>query len=121
MIEITVVLWLIAAHFIADFFLQSDWMAVNKSKSLYALGAHFIVYSISIFAFGFGWKFALLNGALHLVVDFFSSRLVAWLWERDRHWAFVVIGLDQAIHLATLVITYSWMDAHEVFGHVVLM
>jgi hypothetical protein len=52
--------------------------------------------------------FAVVNSALHFVTDFCTSRATSALWKKDqRHWFFVVIGLDQAIHMTCLFVTYE--------------
>lgn len=94
-------LWL---HFLGDFILQSDAMASNKSKSNRWLLFHIAVYSACLVPLGV--RYAAVNGATHLVVDWLSSRATSWLYHRQqRHWFFVVIGLDQAIHLSILFLT----------------
>ena len=90
-------------HFLADFILQSAWMANNKSKSLLPLLSHIGVYTLVMF-FPFGWKFALVNGLCHLVVDFFTSKVTSKLWAAGKvRPFFIVIGLDQCIHALCLV------------------
>ena len=98
-------------HWVGDFVFQSDWMAKNKSKSNRALLIHVAVYCIPLMFFG--WKFALINCALHFCVDFLTSRVTSKLWEAKQvHWFFVVIGLDQFIHTACLLLTWAWIKAH---------
>lgn len=46
MLPIITVIFIMTIHFIADFILQSDWMAKNKSKSNKALLAHVSIYTL---------------------------------------------------------------------------
>jgi hypothetical protein len=88
-------------HFIADFMCQSDWMALNKSKRLWPLTVHCLVYTIPFTAMGM--DFAIKIGLAHFLTDYYTSRATSALWIRGkRHWFFVMIGFDQLIH--TLVI-----------------
>lgn len=108
MMSIEVILLLVWLHFVADFLLQSDWMALNKSKRNVPLLVHVAVYSTPFLIFG--WIFALVNGVAHFVTDWLSSRATSWLWNKEkRHWFFVVIGLDQAVHMTALFLTYHWL------------
>ncbi len=95
---------LIFIHWFADFCLQTDKVAQGKSKSNLVLLQHVSIYSAPMLIFG--WKFALVNLVLHFITDWFSSRATSYLWQKgDRHNFFVVIGLDQAIHMTCLVVT----------------
>lgn len=108
---------LIWAHFIADFVLQSDEMALGKSKGIKWLSIHITVYSIFMFvlmlpAFSSmqlltptrACAWVMVNAVLHFITDFISSRMTTWLWKKgDRHNFFVVIGADQALHMTALV------------------
>ena len=103
----TSILALIWLHFIGDFILQSDAMATKKSTNSLWLGFHVLVYSLPLLLFG--WQFALVNGAAHFITDFITSRLTSYLWKHEeRHWFFTVIGLDQAIHMTTLLLTFQF-------------
>jgi len=107
-INIGVILAIVWMHFIADFILQSDYVAKNKSKSNLVLLQHVLIYGI-LFYF-FGAVYALINTILHFITDWFSSRATSKLWAEGKvHWFFVVIGLDQAIHLTCLFVTYVWL------------
>lgn len=92
---------LIWIHFIADFVLQSDKMAINKSRSFLWLAFHCFVYACPFAIYGSQFYGAVFTS--HLIIDFFSSKVTTYLWERNqRHWFFVTIGLDQALHLTIL-------------------
>lgn len=105
---IEMLLILIWAHFIADFLLQTDKMALNKSSNNFWLGVHVIIYSMPFMLIS--WKYAVVNGLLHFITDFCTSRATSYLYKKNqRHWFFVVIGLDQAIHMTCLVLTYVWL------------
>lgn len=108
MIKITQLLTILFLHFIADFICQSDWMAKNKSSSNKALALHILVYSAIMSLVGF--KFALINGALHFIVDYVTSRITKKLWQQQRvHDFFVVIGFDQFLHASCLILTFVYL------------
>lgn len=95
-------------HFIADFFLQSTYMATNKSKSIKTLSLHCFAYSLPFL--WFGWKFAILAGILHFPIDFITSKITSKLYEKkEYYWFFVVIGFDQAVHMTILVLTMMYL------------
>lgn len=107
MIPILVLIWI---HFVADFILQTDKIAINKSSSNTTLLKHVVLYSLPFLPFGF--VFAITNGILHFLTDWVTSRWTKKLWAQEkRHDFFVVIGLDQAIHMSCLVLTYYWLVA----------
>ena len=106
--SVTMILSLIWIHFVADFIMQSDRVALNKSRSNLILLQHVAIYGA--FLLPFGLVFALINAGLHFVTDYCTSRATSALWKRNqRHWFFVVIGLDQAIHMTCLFASYVWL------------
>lgn len=106
---LTTALALIWVHFFADFVLQSDRVAQGKSSSNRILLSHVTLYSLPFL--WWGWLFALMTAVLHFVTDWCSSRVTRRLWQANqRHWFFVVIGLDQALHLTALFATWHWLQ-----------
>lgn len=108
MINLNSILLLLSIHFFADFILQSDWMAINKSTKVFPLFVHVLLYSLCLLVFG--WKFALINGLLHFTTDFITSKVTNYLWSKQkRHWFFVVIGFDQLLHYSALFVTFYYL------------
>ena len=105
---------IITLHWIADFVLQTDWQAKNKSSNNKALIAHVSSYTIALLVYGllllpveFAYMWALINGGLHICVDYVTSRINTYLWSRGRvHDFFVMVGFDQLIHYACLFGTW---------------
>ena len=114
---LTVAVLLLLIHFVGDFIFQSTNMAINKAKSIKWLVIHIGVYTIiltagSIILFGIETAiiYALINGGLHFVTDFFTSKLNASLFEKeDKRWYYSGIGFDQFIHGASLLLTYDFV------------
>ena len=113
-------LQLLGIHFIADFVLQSGWMAQNKSKSNWPLFCHIATYFITFLFllvvivrpgnFEAVFFYTFINAVVHFLVDFVTSRINSYLWVKgDIHNFFVGIGFDQLIHSATLISTAYWI------------
>ena len=125
MVDLTLIVVILIAHFIADFVLQTDNMAKGKSTSNGWLFLHVSVYTIVIYCLlrgyteyiqgtinptGYLFVWAVFNGLAHFSTDYFTSRWTSSLWKQGRtHDFFVVIGLDQTIHFITLFITAKWL------------
>lgn len=100
-----ILIWL---HWLSDFVFQTDAMAKGKSKSSKMLALHVCAY-VTCFLW-LGWKFALVTWVAHFCTDYVSSRITSRLWAAKQvHWFFVVVGLDQALHMTQLVLTYEWL------------
>lgn len=69
---------LLLAHFVGDFLLQSNWMAMGKSTRWRPLVAHVAIYSLCFLPWG--WQFAAVTFGLHLATDYVTSRVNARLW-----------------------------------------
>ena len=105
MINIIGIIWV---HFIADFLLQTDSMAMKKSQSIKWLVFHSLVYAIPFVVHGV--IYCMVNCVAHCVIDAVTSRVTKYLYQKEeRHWFFVVIGFDQALHITTLLLTYNYI------------
>lgn len=118
-------------HWVADFLLQTQDMATQKSKSNYWLTKHVKAYMFGmlpvtffIIFFGHATLFAalvwwVLNGTLHWCTDYMTSRWTSKLYAKQEFYTpnkylkilnfpafFSVIGLDQVIHYTSLFTTY---------------
>lgn len=104
MISTTVIICLLAIHWLGDFCFQTNQMALGKSSSNLWLSKHVLVYTITLLLGTGNLWFALINGVLHWPTDYFTSRWTAKLWQAgNRHDFFVIVGLDQLIHLSVLL------------------
>lgn len=118
---LTFVVFILFAHYIGDYIVQTRKQADNKHRNLLQLFYHVGTYSLVLFGmlvFGNYLNFAgqltiadigiytLLNFGLHFVTDFFTSKQVKKLWSEGKaHATFAVMGLDQFIHAFCLLAT----------------
>jgi uncharacterized membrane protein YciS (DUF1049 family) len=119
---------IIFIHWIADFVLQTDWQAQNKSKNNFALLSHTSNYSMvwllpMCLIFGkmkegattewIVWStlyFSIITLVVHTITDYFTSRLNSKLWSDGKvDYFFVSIGFDQVLHYGQLFLTYHYL------------
>ena len=111
MISVWAVVYLIVVHFFADFVMQTRWIGINKSSNNWILSLHIAMYTVMLLPFGVA--FAVINGLLHYITDYFSSRASGYFHKKDQMWGFwTTIGFDQAIHMLCLVTTYSLLEGY---------
>lgn len=113
-------------HWIADFVLQSDRVAKNKSTNWWVLGEHVIGYSLALSFGALGLLLARdmnMDSALNIAVPFLAvtmithgitdaitSRINSALWKAQKvHYFFVSVGFDQLIHQTTLLVTWVYL------------
>lgn len=84
-------LYVIATHFLADFVLQSHWMASNKSKRDDALALHVLIYSTVMTigaafllpgAYELWFVFYVVTFVTHFITDYYTSRITSRLGAR---------------------------------------
>ena len=116
---VTLAIVIVVAHFIGDFVLQSNNMATKKSKEFDYLFAHVAVYSLTmlvivgpflVFFFNIDAKqlslFVYVTFLLHLVTDYFTSKVNSLLWEEKNYGKFFnSLGFDQCLHYVGLILT----------------
>jgi membrane-bound metal-dependent hydrolase YbcI (DUF457 family) len=93
-------------------------MAVNKSHNQLALLAHGLTYGavltvgLLFYSKSITYEnlalFILLNTSAHILTDMITSKMTSFLYKKDQTYLFfMVIGLDQFIHTATLLLSYQ--------------
>ena len=112
-IAIGFICWIFFFHTMADFVFQTRWMAENKSSSLKALLIHILEYTgvmfvglIILIGFRNAFLYAILNGLLHFITDFFTSKINSYAYKNNKMKLFwSMIGFDQFIHICSLLFT----------------
>lgn len=126
MISIYTVLTFMFIHWVFDFFLQTDEMARGKSSSNKHLCDHIGSYCAGLWIMAllntsyFNFNFAMiavwiiLNSFFHFFTDYVTSRASSLLFKAENyHDAFVVIGIDQFIHYATLFMSFYYITTSK--------
>ncbi len=121
------IILIIFIHWIADFLFQTSDMALNKSKSNYWLSIHCLTYSAvwlccGAILYDIGmWQchrmdvilFTLITFVCHFITDYFTSRWTSKLYATQKFYGFPsffnVIGLDQFLHYAQLIICFYYI------------
>lgn len=130
MTDISLLTLLLIYHWLGDFVLQTHYMATNKSSSNRVLASHVLTYSsviglgtavvlilLRMFSVEALLIFTVLNGILHFITDYVTSRITKYLWASNRtHDFFVVIGLDQLIHGITLLWSFYFLILRYTHG-----
>lgn len=113
------VIYLLFAHWIADFVFQDERWSLAKKNSFVSLLKHTLMYSfILTIMMGFFLTFSqsalfwVINFVAHTVIDYFTSKWVGQKFERKKlgssipnFGAFTIIGLDQFIHYLILLLS----------------
>lgn len=113
-------LWIIVAHFVADWLCQSDRMATGKSESFVILTEHVVLYTGMIASaaclyylvlerWAFTPMFLVVTFVAHWLTDAVTSRMTKRLWiAGERHAFFTMIGLDQVLHYVALALALRY-------------
>jgi hypothetical protein len=72
-------------HLLGDFVLQSDWMALNKSKHSIPCLVHVLIYTFCFWLFiTHSWPALLVLGGTHFLIDRFHIPLKRFIWLRGH-------------------------------------
>jgi heme/copper-type cytochrome/quinol oxidase subunit 2 len=93
--SLLIIFSIILIHFFADFVLQTEWQATNKSKDNKALTMHVLSYSTVWFLIANVYSiitgnylvlalFAPITFVSHWITDYFTSRLNSKLWKEQK-------------------------------------
>lgn len=94
----------LSAHMLGDYFLQTDYLAMNKGKDNYILLVHCILYGLGVgLVFGvFGITLTAIEialiSAIHFPIDYIKARGITAKKLGDKN----ALVLDQTIHYITL-------------------
>ena len=124
---LVVLLWTLISHWVADFIFQKDEDAKNKGKSLKHLTNHIkdyaVVFSLLTLAplhallsytttnyYLLILMFLTINIITHFGIDYVTSKITSKLWAEGRvHEFFVIVGLDQLLHTAIIVLSLYYI------------
>ncbi len=116
--EISVFIFILLIHFLADFGLQTYEQSQKKSESDVFLFYHVGVYSLIWVLALCGYpdisinsiiNFTIITFLFHFITDWITSRVGKPFWEKqDFHNGFVVIGFDQLLHYTQLLFTWKY-------------
>ena len=122
------VLFILMIHSFADSILQSSKLRYHKMLHIIPLLEHVGIYTLffivlSPFVLGLtfveGLQYSLINGGLHLVIDFVSGRLKNKYLDVDDAKYLSVVGFDHTLHIIILIYTYVALfpDAYLKLGY----
>ena len=98
-----ILLKILFAHCLGDYFLQTDYLALNKSKNNYILFIHAVLYTFGVYLvfaseINIFWYLIILLS--HIPIDYIKARGVTPTILGDKN----ALILDQVIHYITLLL-----------------
>lgn len=71
-------------HLFGDYILQSDWMAMNKSKRSFPCLVHVLLYTSCFLLLTTSWKALLVIGVTHFIIDRWHTPLKRLIWLKNH-------------------------------------
>lgn len=111
-VKIVIILFI---HLFGDFLLQGSSMSKIKMSKIGYLFLHVFIYTALLFVLSYLFLsltiqenliFCGINGGLHLVIDFITSKIKKMFWEKKENFYIAVVTLDTILHIAILIYTY---------------
>ncbi len=102
--------YLLLAHFLGDYPLQSDWMVAHRKRIVVRLlhGAiHFGVMALlTVTVVLRTWPYLLLLTVIHMLIDFGKT----WITPRLPAWRVPLYFIDQAVHFLAIGLVAAWIE-----------
>lgn len=107
--QTALLVWAIIVHLIADWPLQTEWMACNKHNLLHpAAWVHSAIH-VSGMLLIFPWPVAIAIGIAHLLID--TRRPLIWWMDRIKrmpatapNYDSTLVWMDQVFHISVLAL-----------------
>lgn len=118
------ILYFLYVHWLGDFVLQTNHMALRKSTSNYYLAMHVTVYTITTIlcwvllfimtrldvTFYTYLKAAGAIFFMHFITDYITSRITGKYYKaKKNHEFFITIGFDQWLHYVQIFIVLNYI------------
>jgi hypothetical protein len=102
--------YLLLAHFLGDFVLQTDWMVRNRDK-LWVLTLHGVIHFVLMFLLAGQprsviWPYLLLIALIHISQDRIKNNLT----NKRPDWIGAAFIIDQVLHYAAIWAIAGWLQ-----------
>lgn len=108
-LQTTLLVWAIVIHLIADWPLQTEWMAAHKSDLRHPAGWVHSAIHVALMLFVLPWPAALAVGVSHLLID--TRRPLNWWMAHVKRmptaaplFPSVELWMDQVFHIIALAV-----------------
>ncbi len=72
------------AHLVGDYWLQSDYMALNKTKKTLPCLLHVLFYTACFLTLTLSWKALLFIGTTHFIIDRWPVIVKRMIWAKNH-------------------------------------